>query len=446
MRFIANTSDIEKYLGVKINEHHSIKNISTDTRFLKKDSIFFAIKGENFNGNDYVEEALNKGAVIAVADDTRFANSKEEKIIYVKDTTLALAKISSNIIKDFDGKVIAITGSNGKTTTTNIISKTLKHSSSTLENFNNEIGMPLSVLNASPKAKQLVLEIGASKFKDIDYLSKILNPHIGVITNIGNSHLEQLKNIKGVLKVKSEIIKNIKSNGFLVVPNENKKHLDYWKKIRRDIKIITFGMSKDADFYASKIKIKHNGTNFHIVSKLIDEPIQIKTSFEGTHNIKNILASCVTNFCLNKKLNGFAKSLNSNEFKITRQNKLKWLKGSTLIDDTYNANPDSTKKSIDLLSNYKKKTILILGDMLELGRYTKKLHKEVGEYANAKGIDLMLGYGDTAKYAINGFGKNGIYFRNEDDLKDYLKENVSSKDVILIKGSRGMRMERFINV
>ena len=164
------------------------------------------------------------------------------------------------------------------------------------------------------------------------------------------------------------------------------------------------------------------------------------------HNIKNILASCATNFCLNKKLNGFAKSLNSNEFKNTRQNKSKWLKGSTLIDDTYKANPDSTKKSIDLLSNYKKKTILILGDMLELGRYTKKLHKEVGEYANAKGIDLMLGYGDIAKYAIIGFGKNGVYFRNEDDLKNYLKENVSSKDVILIKGSRGMRMERFINV
>jgi len=279
-----------------------IKSISTDTRSIVKKSMFIALKGNNFNGNDYVEEALKKGAVIALTDDKRFLNSKNKKIIYVKNTIVALGKISRNIIKEFNGTVIAVTGSNGKTTTTNIIASTLKESSSTIENFNNEIGMPLSLINASFKSKQLVLEIGASKFKDIDYLSKILNPHIGVITNIGNSHLEQLKNIKGVLKVKSEIIKNIKSNGFLVVPNENKKHLDYWKKIRRDIKIITFGMSKDADFYASKIKIKHNGTNFHIVSKFIDEPIQIKTSFEGTHNIKNILASCVTNFCLNKKL------------------------------------------------------------------------------------------------------------------------------------------------
>jgi len=446
MRFITNTSDIEKYLGVKINEHHSIKGISTDTRSIKKDSLFIALKGKNFNGNDYVEEAIKKGAVIVITDDTRFRNSKNEKIIYVKNTILALAKISRNIIKDFDGKVIAITGSNGKTTTTDIIAKTIKHSSSTLGNYNNEIGMPLSVFNASPKSKQLVLEIGASKFKDIDYLSKILNPHIGVITNIGNSHLEQLKNIKGVLKVKSEIIKNIRSNGFLVVPNENKKHLDYWRKIRKDINIITFGMSKDADFYPSKVKIKQSGTNFYIVSKFLDEPIFIKTSYVGMHNIKNILASCATNFCLNKKLNSFVRFVNSNEFKIIRQNKLKWLKGSTLIDDTYNANPDSTKKSIDLLSNYKKKTILILGNMLELGKYARKLHKEVGEYANAKGIDVMIGYGDLSKYAINGFGKNGAHFINENDLKNYLKENVTSKDVILIKGSRGMRMERFINV
>ena len=138
--------------------------------------------------------------------------------------------------------------------------------------------------------------------------------------------------------------------------------------------------------------------------------------------------------------------INSNDFEAIRQIKLKWHKGSTLIDDTYNANPDSTKESIDLLSNYKKQTTLVLGDMLELGKYKKKLHREVGEYANAKGIDFLLGYGDLTKHTIASFGNNGFHFENEDDLKNYLKENITSKDVILIKGSRGMRMERFINV
>ena len=446
MKFIDNTHDLEKYLFIKIKKHNLIKSISTDTRSIVKKSMFIALKGNNFNGNDYVEEALKKGAVIALTDDKRFLNSKNKKIIYVRNTIHALGKISRNIIKEFNGTVIAVTGSNGKTTTTNIIASTLKESSSTIGNFNNEIGMPLSLINASSKSKQLVLEIGASKFKDIDYLSKILNPHIGIITNIGNSHLEQLKNIQGVLKVKSEIIKNIKSEGILIVPNEKKQYLNYWKKIRTDIRILTFGINKEADFHATNIKTKKNGTDFYIASKFLDEPILIKTNLEGTHNIKNLLVGCITNFCLNNNLDDFIKSINSNDFQTTRQIKSKWYRGSTLIDDTYNANPDSTKKSIDLLGNYKKRTTLILGDMLELGKYKKKLHREVGEYANAKGIDVLLGYGDLTKYTIESFGNYGFHFENEDDLKNYLKENITSKDVILIKGSRGMRMERFINV
>jgi len=446
MKFIDSTHDLEKYLCIKIKEHNLIKSISTDTRSIVKKSMFIALKGNNFNGNDYVEEALKKGAVIALTDDKRFLNSKNKKIIYVKNTILALGKISRNIIKEFNGKVIAVTGSNGKTTTTNIIASTLKESSSTIGNFNNEIGMPLSLINASFKSKQLVLEIGASKFKDIDYLSKILNPHIGIITNIGNSHLEQLKNIQGVLKVKSEIIKNIRSDGFLIVPNEKIQHLNYWRKIRTDIRILTFGINEEADFYATNIETKKNGTDFYIASKFLDKPILIKSSLEGIHNIKNLLIGCITNFCLQNKLDDFIESINSNDFEAIRQIKLKWHKGSTLIDDTYNANPDSTKESIDLLSNYKKQTTLVLGDMLELGKYKKKLHREVGEYANAKGIDFLLGYGDLTKHTIASFGNNGFHFENEDDLKNYLKENITSKDVILIKGSRGMRMERFINV
>ena len=306
--------------------------------------------------------------------------------------------------------------------------------------------MPLSIINASPKSKNIIIEIGAAKAGDIHYLSKILNPFIGVITNIGNSHLETLKNINGVLKVKSEIVNNIKKGGYLIVPNENKKHLNYWKLIRDDINIYSFGMTKSADFFASDIRVKREGMHFKISSKLIDKDIQIKTSLEGEHNIKNILSSFVTHYCLGNNINNFALKLNSNKIKNVRQIKSKWLKGSTLIDDTYNANPDSSKKSIDLLSKYKKNTILVIGDMLELGKYKKKLHKEVGEYAKANGINIVLGFGELTKETIKAFGKKGIFFDNEESLKSYLIKNITSKDVILIKGSRGMKMERFINV
>ena len=446
MKFISSSNDLSVYLDLNIAKGIPIKNISIDTRTIKKDSLFIAIKGDKFDGNDFVEEAFEKGASLAIADNKKLLKIRNKKIVYVKNTIGALKKISENIIKKYGGNVIAITGSNGKTTTTNIIANSLNNTSKTIGNYNNEIGMPLSIINASPKSKNIIIEIGAAKAGDIDYLSRILNPFIGVITNIGNSHLETLKNINGVLKVKSEIVNNIKKGGYLIVPNENKKHLNYWKLIRDDINIYSFGMTKSADFFASDIRVKREGMHFKISSKLIDKDIQIKTSLEGEHNIKNILSSFVTHYCLDNNINNFALKLNSNKIKNVRQIKSKWLKGSTLIDDTYNANPDSSKKSIDLLSKYKKNTILVIGDMLELGKYKKKLHKEVGEYAKANGINIVLGFGELTKETIKAFGKKGIFFDNEESLKSYLIKNITSKDVILIKGSRGMKMERFINV
>ena len=446
MKFITNTSDLAKFLNKKIKFHALIKSISTDTRSLKKNSLFIAIKGENFDGNDFVDEALSKGSNIIIADNKRFKNNKDKRIIWVNDSIKALKTISNNIIKDYGGNVIAITGSNGKTTTTNIIGKTLKNNSKTLKNFNNEIGMPLSLMNASSKSKNLIFEIGASKLNDIDYLSKILQPHIGLITNIGNSHLESLKNIDGVFKVKSEIVKNIKKNGFLVVPNDNKKHLNKWKKMRSDITTISFGMKDDSDFYPIDVKIKQNGLSFLVTSRLLEKPIKISSSLEGVHNVKNILSACAVHYCLGQNLQDFSKSISLSKLDNLRQVKYKWLKGSTLIDDSYNANPDSTKKSIDLLSNYNKKTVLLLGDMLELGRYKNKLHKEVGEYAKSKGISKLIAFGNLTRHSIDGFGKNGIFFNDETKLKNYLRKNITSKNVILIKGSRGMKMERFIDV
>ena len=446
MKFITNTSDLAKFLNKKIKFNALIKSISTDTRSLKKNSLFIALKGENFDGNDFVDEALSKGSNIIIADNKRFKNNKDKRIIWVNDSIKALKTISNNIIKDYGGNVIAITGSNGKTTTTNIISKTLKNNSKTLKNFNNEIGMPLSLMNASSKSKNLIFEIGASKLNDIDYLSKILQPNVGLITNIGNSHLESLKNIDGVFKVKSEIVKNIKKNGFLVVPNDNKKHLNKWKKMRSDITTISFGMKDDSDFYPIDVKIKQNGLSFLVTSRLIEKPIKISSSLEGVHNVKNILSACAVHYCLGQNLQDFSKSISLSKLDNLRQVKYKWLKGSTLIDDSYNANPDSTKKSIDLLSNYNKKTVLLLGDMLELGRYKNKLHKEVGEYAKSKGISKLIAFGNLTRHSIDGFGKNGIFFNDETKLKNYLRKNITSKNVILIKGSRGMKMERFIDV
>ncbi len=172
MKFISNSNDLSQYLDIPIIKNIPLKSISIDTRTLKKHSLFIAIKGKNFDGNNFVDKAFKKGASIALVDDKKFLNSKNKRIVYVGNTILSLKKISKNIISAYQGSVIAITGSNGKTTTTNILGSTLKASSKTLKNYNNEIGMPLSIMHASIKSKNLVLEIGASKPNDINYLSR----------------------------------------------------------------------------------------------------------------------------------------------------------------------------------------------------------------------------------------------------------------------------------
>ena len=190
-----------------------------------------------------------------------------------------------------------------------------------------------------------------------------------------------------------------------------------------------------------------NQTQFYICSKKHKVKLKVTTKLAGEHNVKNILASFAVSFFLKKPSQQFADSLNKKlDLITTRQKQFKWLRGSLLIDDTYNANPDSVKKSIDLLTSTNKRKVLVLGDMLELGRFRKKLHKDIGKYAALKKIDIFLGFGDLTKYSVNSFGKKGLFFKSENDLRKYLSENINSKDVVLLKGSRGMKMERFINV
>jgi UDP-N-acetylmuramoyl-tripeptide--D-alanyl-D-alanine ligase len=288
--------------------------------------------------------------------------------------------------------------------------------------------------------------MGAAKPKDIQYLSSLLKPNIGLITNIGNSHLEKLKNIDGVLNVKSELVSNIRKNGDLIVPNENLKHLNYWKSLRNDINLVTFGMNKSADFYPIEIKYNLNGTKFRIQSKKYNKDVTIETPLSGEHNVKNILASYAVSNILNNPDEIFITKLKNNLNSVIRQKQSKWIKGSVLIDDTYNANPESVKNALDLLATSRKRKIFVFGDMLELGRHRNKMHKEIGMYAASKKIDIFLGFGDLTKYAVESFGKNGIFFKDEALLKDFLKKNIQSKDVVLIKGSRGMKMERYIDV
>lgn len=443
MKFISSTNDIRKYLGLKPKKNIKFKNISIDTRTIKKDSLFIALKGENFNGNKFIEKALSSGAIAVLCSDKSYIN--KNNVIYVPSVRKALSKISSEIASDFKGKKILITGSNGKTSTTNIISKSLPKCSSTIKNFNNEIGLPISIMSLKKDSKYMVLEAGAAKKGDIEYLSKIVKPDIGIITNIGNSHLEKLINIEGVFKVKSELIKNIRKGGTLIVPNDM-NYLQRWNNMAKGINVIPVPKK----FIAKNEKISKDKKvmTFDIIKSCSGDKkskaISISSSLLGKHNVQNIL---VCHTCLNvlgESNSKMLKSLKNISSSISRQRILSWRNKSTLIDDTYNANPESVKRSIDVLSEFSGRKIFVFGDMFELGRFRKKLHVDIGSYAKNSKIDILITFGELSKFASSGFQKKSYNFYNEEQLKEFITNFIKKNDIVLIKGSRGMKMERFI--
>ena len=446
MKFIQNTSDILSALGIAGKHRSPIKDFCIDSRKAKQHSVFIGLTGSNEDGSKYCDDAFSNGAVFAIikAKKDMNANKLKDNTLGVSNPEKALAKLAQVTLKNFTGPVIGITGSNGKTTTKNILSAGIKNSFSTFKNFNNEIGLPLCALMLDLNNEAAIFEMGAAKKGDIHFLSKIIQPDIGIITHIGHSHLLGLNSLKGVLEVKSELIHNIKNNGTAIVPNG--PHLNYWRRLRNDISFVTFGLDDSAEFFASNIESSPVGTSFSIYSQYFKDQILVSTPLMGNHNILNILAAFSSVYQLNGDMNFFLKSLKSFKNESQRLEFQPWINQSNLINDSYNANPDSVKAAIDVLHQMRGRKIMILGDMKELGRYRKKFHKEIGEYAKIKNLDLLIGYGDLTKHSVASFGSSGIFFNSKIALTEFLKSEISKKDYVLLKGSRGMQMEEFINI
>ncbi|MDA9618194.1 UDP-N-acetylmuramoyl-tripeptide--D-alanyl-D-alanine ligase [Pseudomonadota bacterium] len=446
MKFIQNTSDILLALGVAGKHRSPVKDFCIDSRKVKQHSVFIGLTGSNEDGSKYCDDAFSNGAVFAIikAKKGMNANKLKDNTLCVSNPEKALAQLAKVALKNFAGPVIGITGSNGKTTIKNILSAGIKNSFSTFKNFNNEIGLPLCALMLDSKNEAAIFEMGAAKKGDIHFLSKIIQPDIGIITHIGHSHLLGLNSLKGVLEVKSELIHNIKNNGTAIVPNG--PHLNYWRKLRKDISFITFGLDDSAEFFASNIESTPSGTFFSIHSQYFKDQILVSTPLMGNHNILNILAAFSSVYQLKGDMNFLLKSLKSFKNESQRLEFQPWINQSNLINDSYNANPDSVKAAIDVLHQMRGRKIMILGDMKELGRYRKKFHKEIGEYAKIKNLDLLIGYGDLTKHSVASFGSSGIFFNSKTALTEFLKSEISKKDYVLLKGSRGMQMEEFINI
>jgi UDP-N-acetylmuramoyl-tripeptide--D-alanyl-D-alanine ligase len=434
------------------DNYKNVTSVSIDSRAIKKNSLFVAIKGDRFDGHNFVNDAVKKGASAVVINEKNYKkyNSLEIPFITVKDTTLALGDLAKAWRKKLRTKIIGITGSAGKTTTKEILSALLKEKyivNKTTGNNNNHIGVPLTLFSTNNKHDFLVLELGTNHFGEIAYTSGIAQPNYALITNIGSSHLEFLKNKKGVLKEKIALFDSaISQNGILFINSEDRLLNNC---IKNYPKIISFGFQKGSDVIGNINSYSNDG------KPVIEVAYKNKTISQtfplyGAQNANNYLAAAAIalKLGLNKKqiINGTSK------FKpVDKRLNVKKFKNIILIDDTYNANPESMKQAVELLSKIKifNTKILILGDMFELGEQSKKLHERLAFHIRKNKIDSVYTIGKFMKYLNGVLNKNkinNIHFNNRQRLKEYLNRLALEDSVILVKGSRGMKMEEFVNI
>ena len=445
MRILNNVNQIYQQLGLaELSENNlPIQSVCIDSNQTMQNSLFFGLQGKNTDGSKYYKEALKQNASLCIIKKGFLQESQKSQVLECENVFEIMSQLGMFCRQSFKGQVIGITGSNGKTTTKEILSCALPNAFATKGNFNNELGVPLNLMNLDTRHQFAAIEMGAAKAGDIKYLSSIARQDVGVITSIGRSHISGFGSLKGVLNEKSEIIKCLPKNGLAVVPfGEN---LNFWKSLCSSNKLVSFGLHSDADYFyqiSSKDADQKNQTiDVYFKNKYLGSII---TKLLGNHNVLNIGAAFAVAHNLGVGIKEFSESIADLSNIPNRLGLSNWINNSILIDDTYNANPDSVLAALTYLSGIKNRNkIAVLGDMLELGDESENYHSKIGEEAKNLGINILLGFGDLMQYAVRSFGKNGIHFKNEEELKNYLKEILSDKTVLLLKGSRGMKMERF---
>ncbi|MBL6874479.1 MAG: UDP-N-acetylmuramoyl-tripeptide--D-alanyl-D-alanine ligase [Flavobacteriales bacterium] len=411
----------------KIFNNHP--NVTTDTRNIKENSIFFALKGDNFNGNKFARKAIKDGCHYAIIDQSEF--QLNEKYILVDDVLKCLQNLATYHRDQIMIPVIGITGTNGKTTSKELIYSCLSTELNTLAtdgNYNNHIGVPLTLLRANKEHDIAIIEMGANHENEITYLCEIAKPNYGIITNIGKAHLEGFKNIEGVKKTKKELYDYIKTNkGKIFINNED----TILKEISKDIKIISYGLNGEIN---GRIKESSIFTNVEFNSQIIE------TKLIGTYQFYNIMLSIAVSTHFGIKLKNISKALSSYKPSNNRSQVIK-TKFNTIILDAYNANPSSMYEMINSFSKIQNKNkICILGDMAELGEYSKKEHLNLIHLLENLKINCLFVGNEFSKLNITGS------FFDVENLINYLKKKQIKDSTILVKGSRSIKLEKVIKV
>ena len=432
-----------KLLLKEINGNINVGNfegLAIDSRMVKKDNLFLTVKGKNNDGSTFVPSAIKKGAKYVIT--SKVLKKYKKKIIKVKNEILFLNQFAKLKRNKSLAKIIAITGSAGKTSLKNLIKQLLQNFGSTYSSprsFNNHLGVPTSLCNLSIKDKYGVFEVGMSKIGEIKNLSKLIAPDIGIITNIGEAHIENFKNINGIAEAKGEIIDSIKERGTIVLNRDDKFFSFLNKKAKlRKLKVVTFGKNLKSDIILLRIKKNKNLNKIFLKVKNKKIILEVKNI-----NIYNVLASLAVIKELNlslKNLKKFFKNFEPSEGRGKIHIISRYSKKFTLIDESYNANPLSVKNAINNFNEIKKekfKKYLILGDMLELGQKSEKYHKDLSKVINNSNIDKVFIKGKKTLFTYKNLhkSKQGNIIQHKDDIDMILSNVINNNDYLMIKGS-----------
>lgn len=436
------------------DENTIITGVEIDSRIMKENDCFFALEGERADGHDFIRSAFEKGAVCAVVSNEEKSKdiveaAEGKAVILTENAEEALRSLAAWYIRTFNIKKIAVTGSNGKTTTkdmTHAVCSVEYKTQKTPVNRNNLIGLPLTVLSLEEDTEVAVFEMGMDNFNEISRMAAIVEPDIAIITNVGTAHIERLGSREGILKAKLEITETLKPCDVLIIPDGG--DMLTRESAEGDYRLVTIGTDGRSDYVVSGIEnLGENGVTFSVEHD--GKLHKIKLPVPGEYNVSNATLAIAAADELGISIDEAAKGLL--EFKASEKRmNIRGANGIKVIDDTYNASPPAVKAAVDvLMSTSGVRKVAILGDMFELGEKSDDYHREVGIYAAEKGVQMFVGVGSRMRFACEGarsiLGNDRVlHFNTKEEFTEVIRDVIRSGDVVLVKGSRGMAMEEVV--
>lgn len=422
------------------DETMEITGFSQDSRQAEVGMMYIPIIGERYDGHDFIESAFTNGASAIITD--RLIEDDKHVVILVDNTLKALQKMAHYLRKHRKVKVVGITGSVGKTSTRDMVYSVVKQQYKTLKtegNYNNNIGLPLTILRLKDE-EVMILEMGMNHLNEMEELSRIACPDISAITNVGTAHIGELGSRENILKAKLEIVAGMSDGSTLVINGDN----DMLSTVRFDnFKVVKVGVDCAAVFKAEKVILMDDHSEFTI--NYNGKVYQVVVPVPGNHFVLNALVAIAIGINLEIPMEKCIQGISQFELTKKRMDVIELKNNITLIDGTYNASEDSMKSSIDVLATYSRRKIAVLADMLELGEFSEQLHRSVGKYVAEKQIDVLVAVGREAKFMSDSAALSGMaeiyYCNNNQEVVNYLKNNLQNDDVVLLKGSNRMKLK-----